>query len=80
LAGLYLLLTAGFSPRFRILDSIWGPKNARECPPRIIRRSRLLYRPPAYVIPIAAKTLLKSKVGSALSAADGRVFTAFSHH
>jgi hypothetical protein len=30
LAGLYLLLTAGFSPRFRILDSIWGPKNARE--------------------------------------------------
>jgi hypothetical protein len=43
LAGLYLLLTAGFSPRFRILDSIWGPKNARECPPRIIRRSRLLH-------------------------------------
>jgi hypothetical protein len=29
LAELYLLPVAGFSPRFRILDSIWGAKNAR---------------------------------------------------
>jgi hypothetical protein len=30
LAALYLLLTAGFSPRFRAIAGIWGPKNARD--------------------------------------------------